>query len=62
MDFGDSGKISKEKLRELKQEHNRIPFQAIECYLADVKPKVGEWSNTQLTSLTSSATVLSGFL
>lgn len=44
LDFGDSGQISKDKLRELKSEHNRLPFQAIECFLAGVKATGDGWS------------------
>lgn len=44
VDYGDSGKISIDKLRELKPEHKQLPFQAIECFLAGVTPKDGEWS------------------
>ena len=34
-----------------RQEHSRIPFQAIECYLADVRPK-GTWKwNAHLWSV-----------
>ncbi|XP_067035394.1 tudor domain-containing 6-like [Acropora muricata] len=44
VDFGDSGQISKDKLREIRQEHSKLPFQAIECFLSDVKPTGDQWS------------------
>ncbi|XP_032230790.1 tudor domain-containing 6-like [Nematostella vectensis] len=44
VDYGDVGTVPKYRMRKLREEQTWLPFQAVECYLANVKPKDGEWS------------------
>ncbi|XP_069074401.1 tudor and KH domain-containing protein isoform X1 [Pleurodeles waltl] len=48
VDFGDNGESPLEKLRILRSDFLSLPFQAIECSLAGVAPKGGEWSEEAL--------------
>ncbi|XP_046545484.1 uncharacterized protein LOC124255630 [Haliotis rubra] len=48
VDYGDNCWVSRDQLRQLRYvflpDFLSLPFQAIECKLANVKPKGGEWS------------------
>jgi len=46
VDFGDSCWLSKDRIKILRNDLKDLPFQAVECCLADVKPLSGsEWSS-----------------
>ncbi|KAK3697181.1 hypothetical protein QZH41_013552 [Actinostola sp. cb2023] len=42
-DYGDHGTVPKYKLRKIRDEHLQLPYQAIECYLANTRPKGDNW-------------------
>lgn len=44
LDFGGYCEIQTTELRQIRTDFMTVPFQAIECILADIKPKGGEWS------------------
>ncbi|XP_028331245.1 tudor and KH domain-containing protein isoform X2 [Gouania willdenowi] len=49
VDFGDNGEMPKEALRRMRSDFLSLPFQAIECSLAGVRPNGGEtWSEEAL--------------
>lgn len=48
VDFGDNGELSRDMLRPLRSDFLSLPFQAIECSLAGVRPKGEAWSEAAL--------------
>ncbi|XP_037546672.1 tudor and KH domain-containing protein [Nematolebias whitei] len=48
VDFGDNGELSRASLRRLRSDFLSLPFQAIECSLAGVRPKGDMWSEAAL--------------
>ncbi|KAM4715703.1 tudor and KH domain-containing protein isoform 1-T1 [Anableps anableps] len=48
VDFGDNGEISRDSLRPLRSDFLSLPFQAIECSLAGVRPKGEAWTEAAL--------------
>lgn len=44
VDYGDSDEVPISKVFELRTDFLRLRFQAIECYLARIKPKDGTWT------------------
>ncbi|KAM6897192.1 tudor and KH domain-containing protein [Xenentodon cancila] len=48
VDFGDNGELPRDSLRRLRSDFLSLPFQAIECNLAGVRPKGEAWSEEAL--------------
>ncbi|XP_043958985.1 tudor and KH domain-containing protein isoform X2 [Gambusia affinis] len=48
VDFGDNGELSRDSLRPLRSDFLSLPFQAIECSLAGVRPKGEAWTEAAL--------------
>lgn len=48
VDFGDNGALPRDILRRMRSDFLSLPFQAIECNLAGVKPKSDSWSEAAL--------------
>ncbi|XP_029383592.1 tudor and KH domain-containing protein isoform X2 [Echeneis naucrates] len=48
VDFGDNGELSKDSLRRMRSDFLSLPFQAIECSLAGVRPKGEAWTEAAL--------------
>lgn len=48
MDYGDSGYLTKDKVRPLSAEYLQLPIQSIECRLARVKPNGEQWSEESI--------------
>ncbi|XP_013856647.1 tudor and KH domain-containing protein [Austrofundulus limnaeus] len=48
VDFGDNGELPRASLRRLRSDFLSLPFQAIECSLAGVRPKGDTWSEAAL--------------
>lgn len=48
VDFGDNGELPQDSLRRMRSDFLSLPFQAIECNLAGVKPKGDSWSEAAL--------------
>ncbi|XP_017292537.2 tudor and KH domain-containing protein isoform X2 [Kryptolebias marmoratus] len=48
VDFGDNGELPRTSLRRLRSDFLSLPFQAIECSLAGVRPKGDLWSEAAL--------------
>ncbi|VDI17447.1 tudor domain-containing protein 2 [Mytilus galloprovincialis] len=48
VDYGDSGYLPYNKVRRLRSEFEALPFQAIECNLAHVKPVGDTWSEDSI--------------
>uniref|UniRef100_A0A8C6T5S0 Tudor and KH domain containing n=1 Tax=Neogobius melanostomus TaxID=47308 RepID=A0A8C6T5S0_9GOBI len=48
VDFGDNGELPRDRLRRMRSDFLSLPFQAIECNLAGVKPKGDSWSELAL--------------
>ncbi|XP_062299078.1 tudor and KH domain-containing protein isoform X1 [Scomber scombrus] len=48
VDFGDNGELPKESLRRMRSDFLSLPFQAIECNLAGVRPKGEVWTEAAL--------------
>ncbi|XP_075889786.1 tudor and KH domain-containing protein isoform X2 [Nelusetta ayraudi] len=48
VDFGDNGGLAKESLCRIRSDFLSLPFQAIECNLAGVRPQGEEWSELAL--------------
>ncbi|KAL0984077.1 hypothetical protein UPYG_G00136760 [Umbra pygmaea] len=48
VDFGDNGELPRDSLRSMRSDFLSLPFQAIECSLAGVKPTGDEWSEEAL--------------
>ncbi|XP_027883714.1 tudor and KH domain-containing protein isoform X1 [Xiphophorus couchianus] len=48
VDFGDNGELSRDSLRPLRSDFLSLPFQAIECSLAGVRPKGEFWTEAAL--------------
>ncbi|XP_053197945.1 tudor and KH domain-containing protein isoform X1 [Scomber japonicus] len=48
VDFGDNGELPKESLRRMRSDFLSLPFQAIECNLAGVRPKGEVWTEEAL--------------
>ncbi|XP_056874042.1 tudor and KH domain-containing protein isoform X1 [Takifugu flavidus] len=48
VDFGDNGELPRDRLRRMRSDFLSLPFQAIECNLAGVKPKGDEWTESAL--------------
>ncbi|XP_035768323.1 tudor and KH domain-containing protein isoform X2 [Neolamprologus brichardi] len=48
VDFGDNGELPRSSLRRMRSDFLSLPFQAIECSLAGVKPKGGVWTEEAL--------------
>lgn len=48
VDFGDNGELPRDSLRRMRSDFLSLPFQAIECNLAGVKPKDDSWSEAAL--------------
>ncbi|XP_076081099.1 tudor and KH domain-containing protein-like [Mytilus galloprovincialis] len=48
VDYGDSGYLPYNKVRRLRSEFEALPFQAIECNLAYVKPVGDTWSDDSI--------------
>ncbi|XP_063438274.1 tudor and KH domain-containing protein-like isoform X1 [Mytilus trossulus] len=48
VDYGDSGYLPFNKVRRLRSEFEALPFQAIECNLAHVKPVGDTWSEDSI--------------
>ncbi|XP_035812677.1 tudor and KH domain-containing protein isoform X2 [Amphiprion ocellaris] len=47
VDFGDNGELPRDSLRRMRSDFLSLPFQAIECNLAGVRPK-GVWTEAAL--------------
>ncbi|XP_061564627.1 tudor and KH domain-containing protein isoform X2 [Cololabis saira] len=48
VDFGDNGELPRDGLRRLRSDFLSLPFQAIECNLAGVRPKGEAWTEEAL--------------
>ncbi|KAM4624621.1 tudor and KH domain-containing protein isoform 2-T2 [Polymixia lowei] len=48
VDFGDNGELPRDSLRSMRSDFLSLPFQAIECSLAGVKPAGEVWSEAAL--------------
>ncbi|XP_060796172.1 tudor and KH domain-containing protein isoform X2 [Neoarius graeffei] len=48
VDFGDSGELPRDQLRSLRSDFLSLPFQAIECSLAEVRPAGDFWTEDAL--------------
>ncbi|XP_008287587.1 tudor and KH domain-containing protein isoform X2 [Stegastes partitus] len=48
VDFGDNGELPRDSLRRMRSDFLSLPFQAIECNLAGVRPKVDVWTEEAL--------------
>ncbi|KAJ7987823.1 hypothetical protein DPEC_G00330510 [Dallia pectoralis] len=48
VDFGDNGELPRDSLRSMRSDFLSLPFQAIECSLAGVKPADEVWSDEAL--------------
>ncbi|XP_024153912.1 tudor and KH domain-containing protein isoform X2 [Oryzias melastigma] len=48
VDFGDNGELPRDRLRRMRSDFLSLPFQAIECTLAGVKPKGEVWTEEAL--------------
>lgn len=48
VDFGDNGELPRDSLRRMRSDFLSLPFQAIECNLAGVKPKGESWTDAAL--------------
>ncbi|XP_047233317.1 tudor and KH domain-containing protein isoform X4 [Girardinichthys multiradiatus] len=48
VDFGDNGELSRDGLHPLRSDFLSLPFQAIECSLAGVRPKGEAWTEAAL--------------
>ncbi|KAM3591818.1 uncharacterized protein V6R79_007923 [Siganus canaliculatus] len=48
VDFGDNGELPKDSLCRMRSDFLSLPFQAIECSLAGVRPKGEEWTEAAL--------------
>ncbi|KAK1906114.1 MBT domain containing protein 1 [Dissostichus eleginoides] len=48
VDFGDNGELPRDSLCRVRSDFLSLPFQAIECNLAGVRPKGEEWSEAAL--------------
>uniref|UniRef100_A0A3B4B5V9 Tudor domain-containing protein n=1 Tax=Periophthalmus magnuspinnatus TaxID=409849 RepID=A0A3B4B5V9_9GOBI len=48
VDFGDNGELPRDSLRRMRSDFLSLPFQAIECNLAGVRPKGDSWSEAAL--------------
>lgn len=44
VDYGDTDDVLLSEIYELRTDFLRLRFQAIECYLAKIKPKEGDWT------------------
>lgn len=45
LDFGDTERVPLSDVKELRRKFCELPFQTIECYLGNIKPKDGQWSH-----------------
>nr|XP_046234322.1 tudor and KH domain-containing protein isoform X2 [Scatophagus argus] len=48
VDFGDNGELPRDSLRRMRSDFLSLPFQAIECNLAGVRPKGEAWTEAAL--------------
>uniref|UniRef100_A0A673A8N0 Tudor and KH domain containing n=1 Tax=Sphaeramia orbicularis TaxID=375764 RepID=A0A673A8N0_9TELE len=48
VDFGDNGELPRDSLRRMRSDFLSLPFQAIECNLAGVRPKGEVWTEEAL--------------
>ncbi|XP_034425528.1 tudor and KH domain-containing protein isoform X3 [Hippoglossus hippoglossus] len=48
VDFGDNGELPRDSLRHMRSDFLSLPFQAIECNLAGVRPKGEMWTEAAL--------------
>ncbi|KAG7239778.1 hypothetical protein INR49_028365 [Caranx melampygus] len=48
VDFGDNGELPRDSLRRMRSDFLSLPFQAIECNLAGVRPKGDVWTEAAL--------------
>ncbi|XP_019938440.2 tudor and KH domain-containing protein isoform X2 [Paralichthys olivaceus] len=48
VDFGDNGELPRDSLRHMRSDFLSLPFQAIECNLAGVRPKGETWTEAAL--------------
>ncbi|KAG7507259.1 tudor and KH domain-containing protein isoform X1 [Solea senegalensis] len=48
VDFGDNGELPRDNLRRLRSDFLSLPFQAIECSLAGVRPQGEEWTEASM--------------
>ncbi|XP_068438561.1 tudor and KH domain-containing protein [Clinocottus analis] len=48
VDFGDNGELPRDSLCRMRSDFLSLPFQAIECNLAGVRPKGEEWTEAAL--------------
>ncbi|CAN9508710.1 unnamed protein product [Ophioblennius macclurei] len=48
VDFGDNGELPRDGLRRMRSDFLSLPFQAIECSLAEVRPKGEAWTEEAL--------------
>ncbi|XP_054454781.1 tudor and KH domain-containing protein [Anoplopoma fimbria] len=48
VDFGDNGELHRDSLCRMRSDFLSLPFQAIECNLAGVRPKGEEWTEAAL--------------
>ncbi|XP_052097601.1 tudor and KH domain-containing protein-like [Mytilus californianus] len=48
VDYGDSGYLPCNKVRRMRSEFEALPFQAIECHLAHIKPVGDTWSEDSI--------------
>lgn len=48
VDFGDNGELPREHLRSMRSDFLSLPFQAIECSLAGVRPEGDVWTEAAL--------------
>uniref|UniRef100_H3CBW0 Tudor and KH domain containing n=1 Tax=Tetraodon nigroviridis TaxID=99883 RepID=H3CBW0_TETNG len=48
VDYGDNGELPKDSLRRMRSDFLSLPFQAIECSLAGVRPSGAEWTEAAL--------------
>lgn len=48
VDFGDNGELPRDSLRRMRSDFLSLPFQAIECNLAGVRPKGEVWTEAAL--------------
>ncbi|XP_018424845.1 PREDICTED: tudor and KH domain-containing protein [Nanorana parkeri] len=53
VDYGDNWQCPKENLFPLRSDFLSLPFQAVECALANVAPKGGQWSHEALNAFES---------
>lgn len=51
VDFGDTGRVELARLKRLRPQYADLPIQAVQCRIAEVKPKGGEWSEDALQEL-----------